>query len=235
MFRGDHPELPRALDRAVALARDLGHPRTGSEHLLLALAASGGTVATILADRGATRTTIQQAVRVAAPSGAGAAADRDTLATLGVDFDRLLLNFRTEALDRPPLREPLFPLGAAKARRRCARLTPPLGLDAQAVYEASLRLALARREREHRPEHLALALVALDPGAAWTLTAAGIDRQALLTDLAAAFPPPHRNPLLRAERRLARRFRHHDLVRRYQHTTRRTVTTGSAIAVLIDG
>ena len=48
-------------------------------------------------------------------------------------------------------------------------MSPPLGLDAQAVYEASLRLALARREREHRPEHLALALVTLDPGAAWVL------------------------------------------------------------------
>ncbi|NUT49088.1 MAG: peptidase, partial [Saccharothrix sp.] len=34
MFRGDHPDLNRALGRALALALDLNHPRTGSEHLL---------------------------------------------------------------------------------------------------------------------------------------------------------------------------------------------------------
>jgi hypothetical protein len=95
--------------------------------------------------------------------------------------------------------------------------------------------AVARREREHRPEHLALALAALDPGAAWVLTAAGVDAPALLADLATAFPPPRRNPLLRAERRCGQRLRHHDLVRRYQHTTGRTATTGSAVAALIHG
>jgi hypothetical protein len=136
-------------------------------------------------------------------------------------------------VDRPAAREPLFPLGAAEARRRCAALTPPLGLDAQAAYEASLRLALARRERDHRPEHLALVLVAVDPGAAWVLSAAGIDRRALLADLADAFPPPRRNPLLRAERRLGRRSRHHDVVRRYEHTTGRTAVSAAALAALI--
>ena len=35
MFRGDHPEVTRALDRAVAVARELGHPRTGSDNRLL--------------------------------------------------------------------------------------------------------------------------------------------------------------------------------------------------------
>jgi hypothetical protein len=235
MFRGDHPELGRVLGRAAALARDLGHPRVGSEHLLLALATGGGTVATVLAERGATGAALGQAVRRAGPAGAGAAVDRDVLATLGIDLDRLLRMSGTAPLDRPPPREPLLPLGAAGARRRCARLSPPLGLDTQAAYEASLRLALARREREHRPEHLALALVALDPGAAWVLTAAGVDAPALLADLATAFPPPRRNPLLRAERRFGQRLRHHDLVRRYQRTTGRTATTGSAVAALIHG
>jgi hypothetical protein len=110
----------------------------------LTTASSGG--ATVLAERGATRVAVQEAVCRAAPAGAGAAADRDTLATLGIDIDRLLHTFGAAPLDRPPLWEPLLPLGAAKARRRCARMSPPLGLDAQAVYEASLRLALARRE-----------------------------------------------------------------------------------------
>ncbi|MFC4060063.1 hypothetical protein ACFOWE_17290 [Planomonospora corallina] len=154
---------------------------------------------------------------------------------LGVDLDRLLGPSGARALDRPPAREPLLPLGAAAARRRCARMDPPLGLDAQAAYEASLRLALARREREHRTEHLALALTTLDPGAAWVLSAAGADRRALSADLAAAFPPPRRNLLLRAERRLARRARHRDIVRRYQRTTGRATVSGPALAALIGG
>lgn len=228
MFRGDHLELSQVIRQAIALARSLEHPRTGSEHLLLALAA-GSSVAAVLANRGAAEETIRQAVLLAAPAGAGAAADRAALAPLGIDLQRLA----GTVLDRPPVREPLLPLGMAEARRRCARQKPPLGLDAQAAYEASLRLALARREREHRPEHLAFVLVTLDPGTSWILDAAGIDQRALLADLAAAFPAPRRNPVLRAERRLGQRVRHRDLVRRYQHTTGRTVSAEDTVAALI--
>lgn len=235
MFRGDHPEVDRILGRALTLARDLGHPRAGSEHLLLALTTASSSVATVLAKRGATRAAVQEAVDRAMPAGAGAATDRDALATLGIDIDRLLHTSGAASLDRPPPREPLFPLGGTKARRRCARMSPPLGLDAQAVYEASLRLALARREREHRPEHLALALVTLDPGVRWVLSAAGVDTEALLADLAAAFPPPRRNPLLRTERRFGQQLRRRDLIRRYQHTTGRTAAAGSTTAAFING
>lgn len=232
MFRGDHPDLNRTTGRALRLARDLGHPRTGSEHPLAALAA-GPTVGDVLSRHGATPAAIRDAAHLAAPLGAGGAADRTLLAPLGVDLDRLVGG--GGALDRPAGREPLLPFGAAAARRRCARLTPPLGVDAQASYSASLRLALARREREHRPEHLALALTALDPGVAWVLKTAGVDRAALLADLAATFPPPRRNPLLTAERRLGHRVRHRDLVRRYQRTTGRAVTSADALPALIRG
>ncbi|MFE9750658.1 Clp protease N-terminal domain-containing protein [Saccharothrix saharensis] len=239
MFRGDHPDLNRTLDRALRLARDLDHPRTGSEHLLAALAsgdkAASRTVADVLVRHGATPAAIRDAAHLAAPLGAGGAADRALLAPLGVDLDRLLGHGGGPVLDRPPGREPLLPFGAAAARRRCARLTPPLGLDAQASYSASLRLALARREREHRPEHLALALTALDPGVAWVLKTAGVDRATLLADLAATFPPPRRNPLLTAERRLGHRVRRRDLVRRYQRTTGRAVTSADALPALIRG
>ncbi|MET9263891.1 Clp protease N-terminal domain-containing protein [Amycolatopsis sp. NPDC004079] len=228
MFRGDHPELSQVVRQAITLARGFGHPRTGSEHLLLALAA-GSSVAAVLASHGATGEAIRRAVLLAAPAGAGAAADRTVLAPLGIDLQGLA----GAALDRPPVREPLLPLGTTEARRRCARQQPPLGLDAQAAYEASLRLALARREREHRTEHLAFVLVALDPGTSWVFDVAGIDQRALLAGLAAAFPIPQRNPVLRAERRLGCRFRHRDLVRRYQRTTGRTVSAGDAVAALI--
>jgi hypothetical protein len=232
VFRGDHPDLNRTIGRALKLALDLGHPRAGSEHLLAALA--DGPLAPVLHRHGATTTAIRDAAHLAAPLGAGGAADRAVLAPLGVDLDRLL-GGTTTALDHPAGREPLFPLGAAKARRRCATLRPPLGLDAQASYAASLRLALARRERDHRPEHLAFALTALDPGVAWVLKTAGIDRKALLSDLAATFPPPRRNPLLTADRRLGLAARHRDLVRRYQRTTGRAVTSPDALPALIRG
>ncbi|MET7400644.1 Clp protease N-terminal domain-containing protein [Dactylosporangium sp. NPDC005572] len=296
MFRGTDPELGRAMGRAVAAARGLAHPRTGSEHLLLALtdprgavpdgpraaagdppqgepcagagqrprsevaalhdrvadeeggprAAAGrrtgeapteergsGAVAAVLGSHGVTTAAVREAVCRAAPLGAGAAADRDALAPFGIDLDRLGLT--PAVLDRAPLREPLLPLGAAKARRWCAQKQPPLGLDAQAAFEASLRLALARRERDHRPEHLALVLVALDPGAAWILDAIGADASALLAGLQNAFPPPGRNALLRAERRIGRNSRGADLIRRYQRTTGRVVRQAGAVTALIAG
>ena len=124
MFRGDDPDLSRTIGRAWVLARDLGHPRVGAEHLLLALAAGGDAVAELLGAHGATEDAIRAAARAAEPAGAGAAADREILATLGVDLDRMLGEAGTALLDRPPAREPLLPLGAAKARRRCARMNP---------------------------------------------------------------------------------------------------------------
>jgi hypothetical protein len=233
MFQGAHPDLCRTMGRAVTGARELGHPRTGSEHLLLALATGTDEVAAVLARRGATEAAVSAGVRLAAPLGAGFADDRRVIGALGLDVDRLAVT--PAALDRITRREPLLPFGAAKARRWAAGKQPPLGLDAQSAYEASLRLALARRERSHRTEHLALALAALDPGAAWTLTAAGVDIPALLADLARTFPPPRRNALLRADRRLWLRARQDDLVRRYQRTTGRTVTAPGALPALIAG
>lgn len=228
MFRGESAELRDVLRRALGSARDLGHPRAGSEHLLLALA-QDGRPASILARHGATAAKVRHAVAAASPAGAGAAADRALLAVLGPGLDGLV---SAAPLDRPAAPEPVFPLGARRSRQRCARMSPPLGLDAQAVWAASLRLALARRERQHRPEHLALALVTLDPGAAWILAHIGASRAELAADLAGAFPPPRRHPLLRG---LGPRVRARDLVRRYQRLTGRTATDSPAITALISG
>jgi hypothetical protein len=197
MFRSD-PELDRVVGRALREARALGHPRAGSEHLLLALHPENDAV--------------RQAVREAAPLGAGAAADRETLRPLGAEHLVDLVK-----IDQPPRKEPFFPLGVAKARAKCARMNPPLGLDAQAAYEASLRLALARMERVHRPQHLEIALLALDPGVARVFDRAGIDRVRTLAALVADLPGTRRRWRWRAWL--------DDIVGRYQHTTGRIVTT----------
>ena len=235
MFRGDNRALGQTMALAVACTHDLAHPRVWSEHLLLALAARPGEIANILARHGATPRALQGAALLCAPAGAGAAADQNVLATLGIDLDCLINISGAAILDRPARREPMVPLGAGRVRRRCSRMNPPLGLDAQAAYESSLRLALARREREYRPEHLALAPVTLDPGVEWLLITAGVASRALFADLAIAFPPPRRSPLLRAERRLGRRLRHRDIVQRYQGVTGRTAAAGPAVGALIVG
>lgn len=235
MFHGDHPELRRVMDHARVTASTLGHPRTGSEHLLLSLSSVVAPIGAVLNRSGATMTVLEEVVCQAAPRGAGAAADRQTLAPLTIDLDRLLSSANPTVLDRPPAREPLLPFGAVRARRNAARLDPPLGLDAQAAYEASLRLALARRDHDHRPEHLALSLVALDPGVAWALRTARVDAETLLADLASAFPPPRRNLLLRAERRIGQRARSRDLLLRYQRTTGRVAASGAVPTTLIAG
>jgi hypothetical protein len=235
MFRGADAELGRAMSYASRSARELGHARVGSEHLLLGLTLSRGAVAGVLARHGATSSALRDATCAAAPAGAGAAADREILAVLGIDLDPVLDRSGPAVLDRPAGPAPLFPLGASRARARCARMNPPLGTDAQAAWEAALRLALARRERQHGPEHLALALVALDPGASWVLSEVGADRTAVLASLLAAFPPPAGHPLLRAARRLGQPSRQRDIVRRYQRLTGRIATDGRAVAQAIAG
>ncbi len=218
MFDGDSAALPQVIGQAVAVVRQAGAPRVGSEHLLLALTMRPGAVRDVLAAHGATSADVRAALREVPAAGAGAAADQALLASIGVDVGDLLDG---STLDHPPSREPVFPLGRSAARRRSRDRRPAWGLDGQAAYEASLRLALARRERDHRPEHLALTLVTLDGGVQFVLAALGVDPTRLTADLATAFPPPQRNRLLRIDRRLGRYVRQRDISRRYQHTTGR--------------
>jgi hypothetical protein len=125
-------------------------------------------------------------------------------------------------MDRAVGHHPIFPLGARRSARRCAQMNPPLGLDVQAAYETSLRLALARREDRHRPEHLAMALVSPDPGVDWVLTRLGADRAGLLQDLEDAFPPPRHALARRADVSLRGSARRQDIVRRYHRRTGRS-------------
>jgi hypothetical protein len=58
---------------------------------------------------------------------------------------------------------------------------------------------------------------------------------ALLAGLAATFPPPERGRLLAADRRLGLRHRRNELIRRYQRSTGRPVSSPGAVATLITG
>lgn len=234
MFRGDDVSLRRTMHRAASAARRLGQSRVGSEHLLLALVCDSGPMSTVWAAHTVTAGAVLEAVVAAAPLGAGASADRDMLSLLGISVDQLFTAFGAAMLDRPPMKEPVFPLGGRQARERCARSLPPLGLDAQAAYEASLRLAISRGERQHQPEHLALTLVALDPGVAWVLASIGTDAPRVLSDLLDAFPPLRRNRLARPGGSVARRSNDR-IVGRYQHTSGRAPISATGALRLLGG
>ena len=109
----------------------------------------------------------------------------------------------------------------------------PFSLEAKAAYEASLRLALARRERAHGPEHLTLTLISLDPDVDRALSAIGADHLVVWDALADAYPPPRRNSLLRLERGYWRRSRSRDLVHRYKRATGRMAVRPTMLTALI--
>ena len=155
MFAGDTPQLVGVMASARHVARQLGHPRVRSEHLLAALADDHLGTASVLSRHGVSAAAAREAADAAGPSGAGVAADRSLLASLGIQAGSLL---EAANIERPFGRQPQFPLGASVASRRCDAMTPPVGLDAQAAYEASLRVGLARRDQAHRPEHLKFVL-----------------------------------------------------------------------------
>lgn len=231
MFKRDDPSLAQVFQLATTSARRLGHPRVGAEHLLIGLAGGDNELAAIFARHGATRQVLEDTASAAAPLGAGAVADRWLLASVGVDLDGLLRVGDMRFLDRLVGRQPLLPLGASSSHRRCASWKPPLGLDAHAGYEASLRLALARRERQHRPEHLAMVLLSLDPGVDWVLAQPGIDRRDLLHDVERVFPPPqHRSAASVSVGVDVRSTRRRGIVRRYQRTTGRSPVAPADLA-----
>src|SRR6185295_13924690 len=118
--------------------------------------------------------------------------DRELLESVGVDLNGLLASAGAAALAPRSGKRPLLPLGGKQEWRGSA--------DFRAAYEASLRLALARMEREHRPEHLLLALLEFDRGGAWLLSQVGVDRARLLLAARLQFPQPHRNAFIRVAR-----------------------------------
>jgi ATP-dependent Clp protease ATP-binding subunit ClpA len=123
-------------------ARRLGHHYIGSEHLLLAAAATDEPASTVLRDHGVTPERIEAEIRRTIGRGQTAGPmsglDREALASLGIDLDvvraRIEAVFGPDALTRPlPARQhsrpawgkgPLAGLTRRRRRRRVRRNGP---------------------------------------------------------------------------------------------------------------
>ena len=210
MFRGDTAALKRTMCAAAKAAKRLGHGEPRSEHLLLALCENSTAVAQTLREHGVTATAVAGLITRPGVAPAAIEADRALLASVGVDLDELLAGAGTGALAPRSGKPPLLPLGGRRNRWGAP--------DFRAAYEASLRLALARMERDHRPEHLLMALLEFDRGCAWLLERCGADHAELRSAVHKGFPPPRRNAVIRAARSGTWKRRYRAIERRYENT-----------------
>ena len=185
-----------AVVQAQEHARRLGHRYIGCEHLLLAAASTGEPASAALREHGVTPEGVEaEIVRLVGLGQAASlfsALDREALASIGIDLDavraRIEATFGTEAFtraapdacrgNRPAW--PKSPMGRLLRRRRRSRAaagqyaspgTSPTGHipftpRAKKSLEHSLREAKARHDSHIGVEHLTLALVAMDQGAA---------------------------------------------------------------------
>jgi len=153
MFERFTTEARAAVVAARTHAVRLGHPRVGTEHLLLALAELDPTTAAALAGAGLSPASLEAAI--VAHVGRPLETDRAALAALGIDLDRV-----RDAVDVA------FGPGAlldARHSRRNQRGrhagTGRFSARARKVLELSLREALRLKQRSIDTEHLALAIL----------------------------------------------------------------------------
>jgi hypothetical protein len=210
MFRGDTGQLKTTMCAAVKAAKRLGHTEPRTEHLVLALCEGQTEAAALLRRHNVQPATVEAIITRPDVAPAAIEADRALLASVGVDLDGLLAETGSAALAPRSGPAPLLPLGGKRFQKGAA--------DYRAAYEASLRLALARMDLDHRPEHLLLALLEFDRGCAWLLDRCGADRTELYTAANNAFPPPRRNAFIRAARSGTWKRRYQAIVRRYENT-----------------
>ena len=171
-------------------ARRLGHGAIGSQHLLLSLIGGDSDVAELLRSEGLTPEAVEAAL-VAAGPGLFGEADKQALATLGIDLDvvrdRIEAAFGPRALDRDRTRRRHR---RWRRHRECPedgepnsgwiRFTP----EAKKCLELSLREALALRSRHIGVEHIAMALTWMADGVTPAIFAAcGVTPEAMRREL----------------------------------------------------
>ena len=172
MFERFTKEARTVVVLAQEEARQLHHPRIGTEHLLLAmLSAGGGPGALVLRDHGIETTDVRRRV-VAIVGGPGGDLDEAALATLGIDLEEV--RRATEASFGPGA------LDAGDHRTAMPKGHIPFGKRAKKVLELSLREAVRLGHNHISEGHVLLGLIREGEGvAAQVLVQAGVDLTAL--------------------------------------------------------
>jgi ATP-dependent Clp protease ATP-binding subunit ClpA len=194
-----------AVIRAQTEARELKHPRIGTEHLLLALLADAhGPVATMLGHDGVDHDTVRADLtrlvgqRTVAPEPLADTdqADADALRAIGIDIAAVRRaieeNFGPDALRLPP---PEAPRRRGFLRRK-TRNGPssghiPFSPRAKKTLELSLREALRLKHNFIAPEHMLLGILREGGGlGALILVDAGVNFDDLRTKAVNALKDP---------------------------------------------
>jgi ATP-dependent Clp protease ATP-binding subunit ClpA len=194
MFERFTGDARTAVAGAQEHARRLGHRYIGCEHLLLAAASTGEPAAAALRENGVTPQAVEaEIVRLVGFGQAASlfsAADRDALASIGIDLEavraRAETAFGPDAFTRAApaacrgnrFAWPKSPMARLRRRRRSPAAAGqdaspgayptghlPFTPRAKKSLEHSLREARARHDNYIGVEHLTLALVAMNDGA----------------------------------------------------------------------
>jgi ATP-dependent Clp protease ATP-binding subunit ClpA len=195
MFERFTGEARQIVIGAQAEARQLGHPVIGTEHVLLSMLTSEGTVADLLRadgiDAAAVRTEITQ--RVDPHPGGPTAADRDAedaaaLRAIGIDLEAVRAaieeNFGAGSLHLP---RPAPKKRGLLGRFYAAGGHTPFSARAKKVLELSLREAVRLKQKFIAPEHIMLGLLREGNGlAALILADHQVDLDRLRTGLTTA-------------------------------------------------
>jgi hypothetical protein len=174
----EHPRMTRdALAVSVGAcdhALRLGHRYLGSEHFLLALAATDQPAGIILREHGVTPERVEGEIARRAGTALFGDLDRDALAAIGIDvsavrtsleasFAPQALTSASQALHRGPRVRRLDPRRVSFAQRNGVFLWHSPDAD-QILHNAQLA-ARARRDTQISAEHLAFGLIAASEGA----------------------------------------------------------------------
>jgi ATP-dependent Clp protease ATP-binding subunit ClpA len=151
-------------------ARELGHSRIGTEHLLLAVLSEGSPVRTTLEPLGLSYEQVREQVVVL--TGGDPAASAEALRDLGIDVDevrrRVEASFGPGALDEPPPGRSRLPF-----RRRRGSGHIPFTPEAKKSLELALREALRLSSHEITVAHVVLGLMRADGLGTRAVTALG--------------------------------------------------------------
>jgi hypothetical protein len=193
MFNGTDAAVHALYRAASEQSLRMASGFVGSEHLLLATAATEGATGDVLRAHGCVPDRIEAVVRDLAGLSASVAADCAAAGRIGINFDELLKVDEIRARLQPssPAHR-VLPLGWRKSQRRCAAASPPIAGDAQGACEAALWLALAGWHRSLTVAHLGQVLLGWSRGSVFVADQAGTDRAGALAALRLANPPRRR-------------------------------------------